>query len=479
MASVAIDFVTPPQTTTVDSEELAHGDLRLDARYYAGPHRRALSMVRDSDLPVTTIGGEGGLADVWMPARFKRIYAADEKHGIPFLRAHSVFFRSPKSERYLSTVLTKDGSKTSVERGWVLLARSGTVGAVAYATSMLTGFALTDDLLRVVPKSEDDGLYLYAYLLSSTGKLLITHDEHGSAVPHISEEQAARVPVPILGDGSRRSIVQTMRSAAEMREKASARLREAQERFLVISRIPQESEFSPEYLDEEVRAWTAGSDQLRLRLDSEFYSLDHAEAKKLAARSESSVRLEAIAELRLPGRYKRYYVEPPFGVPILGGRHIHQWRPIGVKRIADRSFKNPGEYELSAGMTVFPADGRVSEKIGEPTYVTSSWEGWKGSNHLMRAIPKTGVGAGILFLALQAYTTQIQIRAAATGSVVDALVPQLVGEAVVPFPRGSEAAHLDRTVVQAFEDLAGALQLEDRAVRKFEEALDDGYRSPA
>lgn len=471
MVDVASDLGAPLQKAIVGSADLAHGDLRLDARYFAGPHRYALSLVRDGRLPFATIGGKGGLADVWMPARFKRIYARVQRHGVPFLRAHSVFFRFPKSDRYLSTTLTKDGSKTGVDRGWLLLARSGTVGETAYASKLLEGFALTDDLLRIVPNSEEDGLYLYAYLLSNIGRLLVTHDEHGSAVPHISEEQAARVPVPILDSGIREEIVETMRTAVGERERASGQLRKAQESFLALSKIPPESEFYPDYLDKEVRAWSVGSDRPRVRLDAEFYSMDHMRARELAEDSGVGVPLGAIAELKLPGRYKRYYVESPFGVPILGGRHIHQWRPIGVKCIADRSFKNPAEYELSAGMTVFPADGRVSEKIGEPTYVTSLWQGWKGSNHLMRAIPKSGVGGGILFLALQAYITQIQIRAAATGSVVDALVPELAGEAIVPFPDGPQAARLDKIVVQAFEDLAEALRLEDRAVKQFEAGL--------
>lgn len=469
------EVVTAPDTAAVDSASLLAGDLRLDARYYTGEHRQALSLVKQSGVTLTTLGGMNGLANVWMPSRFKRVYATDREHGTPFLRAHNVFFRFPKSDRFLSTTLTKDGTKTGIERGWLLLARSGTVGAVAYATDLLANFALTDDLLRLVPRSEEDGLYLYCYLLSRIGQLLVTHDEHGSAVPHISDSQASQVVVPVLADASFAEIVTKMRSAVELREQATVAVKGAQERFLEIAKLPLENAFAPEYLDPEVRGWGTVSSLLEKRLDAEYYSRHHVDAAGLVEDCGCGVPLGRIADLELPGRYKRYYVEAPFGTPILGGRHIHQWRPIGIKRIADRSFRAPEEYELRKGMTVFPADGRVSEKLGEPAYVTSLWAGWKGSNHLMRAIPKPSVGAGLLFLAIQAYTSQVQIRASATGSVVDALVPELVGRVLVPFPRGGEANALDQVVVKGFEDLAAALELEDLAVREFEAGLHDAF----
>jgi type I restriction enzyme S subunit len=469
---------TPPdhqvvQVTTILIDE----DVRLDARYWQEAFRTARSQVFDSGLPVRSLGGDEGVARVWFPGRFKRVYALDDRFGVPFLRAHATFYAIPESDRLLSKSMTRNFETYLIERGWLLLACSGTLGAVTYATDHIAQFAVTHDLVRIVPESDEMGHYLLAFLQTSVGRLLTTHDEHGSAVPHISDKQAARIPVPILRDPDRSEAIDLMRKSVAAREKHTRAIKDLRVEFLKACKLPDPSAFNPTHLRPDVRGWEVASNALSAqRVDAEFFSPTHQLARELVERSGLGVELSAAAEILLPNRYKRVYVEPEYGTPQLGGRHIHQWRQIGLQHIADRAFSDPEAYTLRPGMSVFSADGRAQEKLGEPAYVTSLWDGWKGSDHLMRASSLDGRG-GLLYLALASPYVQIQLRASATGSVVDDLTPDVVAPILIPLPGGAVGEELDARCVAAFEGLAEARRTEDKGIRVFEDALGEAYRS--
>jgi hypothetical protein len=47
---------------------------------------------------------------------------------------------------------------------------------------------------------------------------------------------------------------------------------------------------------------------------------------------------------------------------------------------------------------------RAEEGLGSPAFVSSLWNGWMASNHVMRAIAKPHVQPGFLYLALRSRT---------------------------------------------------------------------------
>jgi len=182
-----------------------------------------------------------------------------------------------------------------------------------------------------------------------------------------------------------------------------------------------------------------------------------------------------MAELRLMGRYKRYYVRMGFGRPILSGRHLLQLRQVNLQYISDRSFKSPDEFILKYGWCVFTCDGRAEEQLGSPAYVHPGRDGWMASNHVMRAIPRQGVQPGYLYLALRSPYTQRQLKARATGSVVDALEPETIGEVLLPALSSRDQERLGKASARAWDDIASAQELEDRTVQDFEKLIIAGY----
>jgi len=75
-----------------------------------------------------------------------------------------------------------------VQKGDILISRSGTIGKVTYATRILADkYVISDDLVRVRVPDENMRAYLLAFLMSSTAMNLMKLDEFGSVLP---------VPVP-------------------------------------------------------------------------------------------------------------------------------------------------------------------------------------------------------------------------------------------------------------------------------------------
>jgi len=221
------------------------------------------------------------------------------------------------------------------------------------------------------------------------------------------------------------------------------------------------------------RTATVRLGQLSSRLDAEYYSDRYRRARQVVAAGDHA-RLDQVSDLRVLGRYKRFYVDSPHGTPILSGGQLHQVQPVALRNISDRSFKNPDDYRLRRGWSLVACDGRSEGDLGRPGYVSSLWDGWMASNHLMRVVARDGIDPGYLHAALQLKEVQIQFKSVATGSVVDALDEILCGEILIPRTGGSESS-LGKRVDAAYEDWAQGYKLLAAGANEFEQYLRAAY----
>ncbi len=89
--------------TLQSSEFLDSG--RLDSAYYlsAGRHAVAtLDAARRQGVVFRRLGQQGGIANVWQPNRFKRVYAATREEKLPYLRPYDIFEFLPTPADFLS-----------------------------------------------------------------------------------------------------------------------------------------------------------------------------------------------------------------------------------------------------------------------------------------------------------------------------------------------------------------------------------------
>jgi len=187
-----------PESFAVDAREVTcDPDLRLNARY----HRRSAV---GGDPFATAAWRKVRLGDavarVFVPGRFKRAYVDPCAGAVPFLGGADVGRLVPEIQKWLA-----EGDPRlddlRVREGWLLVTRSGTTGVVSSVPRAWDGLAVSEHVIRIVPRP--GGMHpgwLQAFLRSGPGRRALARGVFGSVVDEISPEFVAGLEVPVPED---------------------------------------------------------------------------------------------------------------------------------------------------------------------------------------------------------------------------------------------------------------------------------------
>ncbi len=432
---------------------------RLDASYFTAPG--VVATVRMDAL--TASGAEAfridDIGDVEHVTRFKRVIAAPDEPSLPFLRAFDVFEYLPEPADLLSMNRTPGLDALKIEPGVILVTRSGrNLGPCVLADEYLASFIPSDDLLRVRIEDEEKRLFAFAFLSSPSGQDLLRQDRTGSVIAHLSAGQVGNQTVPIL-DGIFDKVVGLVRESHRLRWKA---------RMILSASVSAVDAAVPDYGTASLaRGWTVRASNLASRLDAAFHQ-DWLRDFKTSVAHQGGIRLGDVADISKPGgRYKTNYVSAEHGRPLLSGRQLLQFLPIGQKYLAEAVLSDATPYELEVGTIAFQADGRAEESLGQPVLVTDERRGWLASGHVGRAVPREADDAGWIWAAMASRALRDQIASVACGSVVDALYEGDIEDVVLP-PRSTVDS---ASVIDAWGDFDRANQLMADALELIESAF--------
>lgn len=449
---------------SVASSRIAAPHFRIDAKYYRTEFLAARAQVRSNWFSSVAMGS---IASAYVPPRTKLVTVPNEAAGAPYLQPHSAFEIRPFSNRYISRRRTPDYEKFLLRKGMILTPASGrNFGSVIYVGGYLAHFAMTD-ILRVVPKDNEDGFFLLAYLQSSTAQALLRMGPTGTVINHLAPRDVESIPVAWPDEPERRVYADHMERSERLLDEGRFELEalslEVHQR-LGLPVDPPEGEYVSAQCG---LAFGLTSRNVGLRLDS----ASHDPTVRQCARTlkeKGGVELGQVAALKTLPRYNRYYVESPRGRPHLSGRQILQLRPVALQNISDRSFNNPSHYVLQQGQTIFTCDGRSEGALGTPAYVMPIWDGWVASEHIMRATPQNGIGSGFLYLVLSSPWVQRQLKARATGSVIDALEPEEIDRVVIPMLGDGDRLELDQRVRSSWDKISASVATATATVRELD-----------
>ncbi|GAA2847505.1 N-6 DNA methylase [Microbacterium arabinogalactanolyticum] len=99
---------------------------------------------------------------------------------------------SPKQIRDFDTV--------TVHEGDLLLTRSGSIGRLAYVSSVMDGQIVSDDMIRVRVPSQAVRAYVAAFLLSDNAAAQMLMNEYGSIQQHLEPSHVRNLLVPVPND---------------------------------------------------------------------------------------------------------------------------------------------------------------------------------------------------------------------------------------------------------------------------------------
>lgn len=167
---------------------------RIDGSFHIPLVYEIIKQLKKSPAELTMIGDARVSKGIFLPGRFKRIYVTEE-HGAHFLSGGDILEFDPKSIKYLSK--SKHNKRVyeelMIHENMILVTRSGTVGNVLLSPKHLDGWAATEHIIRIIPSEEANAGYIYAFLASSYGNILIKRFTYGSVVDEIDDKHIASI----------------------------------------------------------------------------------------------------------------------------------------------------------------------------------------------------------------------------------------------------------------------------------------------
>jgi hypothetical protein len=276
----------------------------------------------------------------------------------------------------------------------------------------------------------------------------------GSCLNHVGTEG----DIPILDHATFAAVVSKMKTAARVREDARLSLHDEIAAF--DSSLPTINRRAPL-----CKGWSVRAATFEGRLDAAYYDPLVATVRRQLQKTDA-VPVREVAQVIVLGRYKRLYSDDTNGLPIISGAQLLQSRPVHLQHILPSSFDDVEEFKLRAGWICYPSDGRAEEALGTPVVVTRDRDGWLASNMVGRVIPNDDVDVGWLYLALRTAHAQLQLKASASGSVIDHTYPPDMERVLLP-RRPCDGPR----VMKAWDSMATAQSLEDEAAAMIDRRL--------
>ncbi|MGB9622202.1 MAG: hypothetical protein ACPL07_00005, partial [Candidatus Bathyarchaeia archaeon] len=347
-------MTTPFNWNAIKSEWIfSETSQRLDAAFYSKDiieARIVLNKIRKRSIfKVTTLNDPSFVSKIFWPGRFKRKYTT-EKKGRPFLMPKEVFQFLVKARKFI----LDPPENLEIKEKWILVTRSGSIGRCLIADRVLLDYVISDDLIRVILQDENYLGYIYAFLNTWMGQAFLTKTPYGETVKHIEPEHIANISLPLLPESDIKEINKKILEVHKLREKARELLITAQTLLLQQLQLSLLEESDIEFLKYKaaklLKAFETNASELDYRLDASY----HVPVLKLIRKNLQEGQRKGLYMIKRLGdglakvfdlpTYKRTYVKPDNGYPVLSGSHLNQIKLYDLKYIHPICFyRNKGK----------------------------------------------------------------------------------------------------------------------------------------
>jgi len=465
----------PFQWNTVRSSKTYEEDKRLDASFYSYDIVKARILIEELKrvgIGVKRLGDDFLSAKIFWPGRFKRKYVS-RKEGKPFLMPSEVFMFLPRARKFI----TDFPKEVLIEKEWILITRSGTIGRCIISNELLSKFVVSDDLIRIIPSDKNLVGYVYAYLNTWVGQTFLKKTKYGVTVKHIEPQHVESIPIPIIPQ-IEKEVNEKILKAHKLLEEAQELLLKAVGTIYAELGLPQIDEGEIEYFGgkrgKSAKVFITKFSELSLRLDASFHKPILSLLRKILREKENNGKyklqeLGSISEIFTPPRFKRFYVKDHSkGIPLLQGAHIPMIKPLDIKYLW-KDMKNINAYVLNKNWILVTCSGT----LGRVGLVRDYWAGWAATNHITRIISKD-INPGYLTAYLQSAYGQYQLESLSYGGVVEEIgeAGELIKNILIPVPTNNELEEkIGNLVMQAYDKKDQANRIEEEAMRLLEDNL--------
>jgi type I restriction enzyme S subunit len=282
-----------------------------------------------------------------------------------------------------------------------------------------------------------------------------------------------KLPIPDAPAILKTHIHHTVTESFNLRDESNALIEQARAKLQAALKLPAVEELNPPANgDNGLRCFSVNVTDLNHRLEANYHNpLAQAISQHLYQHAAQVLALgdkKITQKIILAGRFKRVYVDEKQGIPFLGGKEILELDPRGEKYL---SLKHHGvriaeQLTLDENMILITCSGT----IGKVNIVPKHWQGWAGSQHILRVLPANTEWAGYLYAWLSSEWALPLIRRQTYGAVVFEIDQYQLAEVSVPLLADIALMHeINTLVLRANELRYTAFIKEQDALRLFNE----------
>ena len=465
----------PLKWCSVSLSDVVNREKRLEASVFDIEAKQAWSRIIKGKYNYLYLGGDKGIIDkAYYPGRFKRIYC-NKGNGEPFFLPSQMTDIYPKADKYISALTKCDMNELRIKPNTLLLTRSGTIGNISLSSKTTSGSVFSDDVIRVNFKDTKDLGYVYAFLKTHTGNLILTTNGYGSVITHIEPEHLATVPIPDAPDDIKKKINDLIVESYELRDESNDLIDEATALLIDELRLPPIEEFDVnDYKkDAPVETFSVKLSDMTGRADASYHLpivdaiVEHM--KKYAEEITTIGDKRVSSDVVLPGRFKRVYVEPEYGVKFLGGKVMKQLDPSSEKYLSRKAHRKQleGSLGIKENSILTPARGSLGEVVMPPKHFV----GWAISDNMMQIFSYNNI-CGYIYVFLNSDYGKALIQRYTYGGVVDAIEPEHIKCVQIPLLKNNDVQNsINKLALSANEKRYKAYCLEQEALRIMDEEI--------
>lgn len=202
-------------------------NLRLDCSYHTPIVQLVNNEIAKHASELKTLDGLS--SKIILAGVFKRDYV-EKEYGVPFLGGRDITQINPQVEKYLS--IEKHSSRIkkelAVKENYILVSDRGTIGKVQIVPKHWEGWAVSQNIIKIIPKNKDIAGYIYCFLDSDYGQILLKRETYGAVVDMIDNNNVAGIKIPFLKNESKqKEINDKVLKANELRYQAYLKEQEA------------------------------------------------------------------------------------------------------------------------------------------------------------------------------------------------------------------------------------------------------------
>lgn len=444
------------KSNSVNIKNISCSKCRIDASFHLS---EGISVRRIIDgCPYKSIFMSEVTSEIFYGNRARRVYVSDAEHGIPFLSSSEILLSDFDNVKYASRRYTSHLEQLKLEKDWILISRSGTIGNCAYTNGDFSRCLSSEHVIRVVPNGQVKSGMLYAYLSSYFGYLLLTQGTFGAVIQHIEPDYVASIPVPCFPVGLQNDVDSLIKSSSSLREEATLYRKRAIsiiEKFLNSIPNPHTSKIS------------------NFQICTSHHRIDSQYQMEVLIRRKDNVGLpyfkigDKAKNIYVGNRGKRCYVNK--GVPFLSSSEMMLFNP---KRWCKQiSVRTPSLHSLG----VKEKDILISRSgtIGNCLFVSKGLKDVTISEHALRLrIDDSKVAPEYVYAFLCSWQGQRKLKNAAYGSVIITLGEGFVSEISVPIIPEKDYKEVVELIELYAHKNDEAAELESKAIKLVEEEIE-------